>query len=812
MKNDKIFDDNSTNNEEKMESSNISNNNNNNTSEITTQSENLQTTKVQTIDDFETVTNEFDENHSYFDEELNIENAIKEESETNNKSQLDANSKSTSQQLVENPSSIFNIPLISTDDKPTVDDTNKDTETNGINKDTKEDSFKKAEVDFFSFKFDTQPEPTTVNTSEHLESTPQSDNLADFGFGTVIKPKATQEIIPDQSDHIELTNFLKPKENLIKKPDEVSENDNNVIRINDDSNSNQFHNKNIIIKYSLYFFYILLGILVIVFGYSIYKNSTDFSLTRNEITLATNSTYQAEIVANSKIQDNTKYEWISDNPNIVSVDNNGLITALDSGEATITVKKSNNKKTLKVTALAIAVESITFEKSSIELKVGEETTLQPIINNDETIVIDLLWESSDSNIVTVDQNGHINAINIGSTSIFVYDEVSGLGGEIVINVKESEKEKPSVNTPNKDNDDKDDVSIPVTGIALNKSDTIMEVGEYIIVKAVVRPANATNKKISWSSSNKNVATVSSSGKITAKGTGTTTITAKTSNGKKATIKITVTKKFIKVTSISLNKEKVDLEVGEETTLSATIKPSNASNKGINWSSNDETIATVSSSGKITAKKPGTATITATTKDGNKKAVCTVTVKEKEIIAVSAIALNKSTLSLDEGSSATLTAIITPSNATYSNVSWETSNADIAEVVNGKVTAKKPGKVTITATAHNGKKAICTVTVNEVIVEATGIRLNTTQINIKVGETYQLKATISPDNTTNKTLTWITNKTGIITVENGKVTALKEGTVIVTVKTANGKRATCSVRVTNPEPEPEPTPEEPPSET
>ena len=66
---------------------------------------------------------------------------------------------------------------------------------------------------------------------------------------------------------------------------------------------------------------------------------------------------------------------------------------------------------------------------------------RPIINNDETIVIDLLWESSDSNIVTVDQNGHINAINVGSTSIFVYDEVSGLGGEIVINVKESEKEK-----------------------------------------------------------------------------------------------------------------------------------------------------------------------------------------------------------------------------------------------------------------------------------------------------------------------------------------------------------------------------------
>lgn len=782
----------------------------------------------QTIDDIEEAIDEFGGSHnSSTVEEERIEVPVDTSS-----SAVEIQNQQINNELINNPSSIFNIPLISNEvaSSTTVttdnNETSNQTDNSALNsKDIAEMAIagvastatpivnNEQNIDFFSFDFSTVKEETT-QFEEASVSTSTINNNDDFGFASVIRPSDKEEIISEQNDRIELTKFLEPKENLIKNPDEVNENDNNVIRINDDSASNTYRNKNNIIKYSLYAFYVLLFFLVIGFGYKIYKNKTDFSLTRNEIILAINSTYQAEIVSNSKLQDNKKYQWSSSNNDIVQVDENGLITSISGGEAVITVQKANNKKTLKVTTVEIAIESITFKKNLITLKVGEEQTLEPIINNDESIVIDLFWESSDNEVVSVDQNGHIVALSEGSAFIYVYDEISGLGGEIAIDVeptKEDNKnndDKNNTNDKDKDKDKEDNKKITVTKIALNKSDTIMQVGEYIIVSAVVRPANATDKKVTWSTSNSKVATVSSSGKIVAKKAGTATITATTSNGKKAEIKITVTEKFINVTSISLNKENATLNVGESVSLSATVLPKDASNKGIIWSSSDESVATVKD-GKVTAKKAGTTTITATSKDGNKKAVCTITVKEKEIIAVTDISLDKTEINLEVGDTSKLTATILPKDATYSDVSWSTSDASVATVENGKITAKGAGTTTITATSNNGKTATCKVTVTEKVIEATGVSLNEKQITLKVGETFQLVATIKPDNVSNKNLTWTSSKSSYASVENGLVTAKKAGNTVITVKTANGKKATCSIIIEEEqttEPEPEPTPE------
>ena len=291
----------------------------------------------------------------------------------------------------------------------------------------------------------------------------------------------------------------------------------------------------------------------------------------------------------------------------------------------------------------------------------------------------------------------------------------------------------------------------------------MEVDEYVVVSAVVRPANATDKKVTWSSSNKSVATVSSTGKITAKSEGTATITAKTSNGKKASLKVTVTKKFIHVNSVSLDKEEATLTVGESISLKATVSPNNATNQKVTWSSSDTKVATVSN-GKVTAKGAGTATITVTTSDGNKKDVFNVTVKEKEIIKVSGITLSKDSLSLETGEEATITATITPDNATNKSVTWSTSNANVATVSGGKITAKGAGTATITATSSDGSKtATCTVTVTAPIVEATKVSLNASDITLKVGETFQLKATITPSITRNTKIPAVpeTDRQGIL---------------------------------------------------
>ena len=170
---------------------------------------------------------------------------------------------------------------------------------------------------------------------------------------------------------------------------------------------------------------------------------------------------------------------------------------------------------------------------------------------------------------------------------------------------------------------------------------------------------------------------------------------------------------VDVEKVSLNKSATTLTEGESETLTATITPSNATgDKTVKWSSSNEAVATVDSNGKVTAKKAGTAVITATSSNG-KTAGCTVTVKQKEI-AITGISLNKSTTSLTEGESETLTATITPSNATGDKtVKWSSSNEAVATVdSNGKVTAKKAGTAVITATSSNGKSASCTVTVKQ----------------------------------------------------------------------------------------------------
>ena len=254
---------------------------------------------------------------------------------------------------------------------------------------------------------------------------------------------------------------------------------------------------------------------------------------------------------------------------------------------------------------------------------------------------------------------------------------------------------------------------------------------------------------------------------------------------------------VDVEKVSLNKSATTLTEGESETLTATITPSNATgDKTVKWSSSNEAVAAVDSNGKVTAKKAGTAVITATSSNG-KTAGCTVTVKQKEI-AITGISLNKSTTSLTEGESETLTATITPSNATGDKtVKWSSSNEAVAAVdSNGKVTAKKAGTAVITATSSNGKTAGCTVTVKQKEIAITGISLNKSTTSLTEGESETLTATITPSNATgDKTVKWSSSNEAVAAVDsNGKVTAKKAGTAVITATSSNGKSASCTVTV------------------
>ena len=165
----------------------------------------------------------------------------------------------------------------------------------------------------------------------------------------------------------------------------------------------------------------------------------------------------------------------------------------------------------------------------------------------------------------------------------------------------------------------------MTEISINKTTLELEVEKTETLTATVKPENATNKTVNWESSDAAVATVDNTGKVTAVKEGTATITAKAGD-KTATCAVTIKAKgTVNVESITVNPATVTLEIGKTTVLGVTFKPENVTDKTVTWKSSDESKATVDAKGCVTAKADGTVTITATTKDGNKTATCTVTI-------------------------------------------------------------------------------------------------------------------------------------------------------------------------------------------
>ena len=247
---------------------------------------------------------------------------------------------------------------------------------------------------------------------------------------------------------------------------------------------------------------------------------------------------------------------------------------------------------------------------------------------------------------------------------------------------------------------------PIETIILNKTDITLTKGTSETLQATINPSDTTDDKtLKWTSSNPNIATVDNTGKVTAVGGGTATITVKSQNGKEASCEVKVTSK---IESISLNKSNITLSKGTSETLKATINPSDTTDdKTLKWTSSNPNIATVDNTGKVTAVGGGTATITVKSQNG-KEASCEVKVTSK----IESISLNKSNITLSKGTSETLKATINPSDATDDKtLTWKSEDENIAKVDgNGKVTGVGTGTTNITVTTSNGKSAACKVTV------------------------------------------------------------------------------------------------------
>ena len=318
---------------------------------------------------------------------------------------------------------------------------------------------------------------------------------------------------------------------------------------------------------------------------------------------------------------------------------------------------------------------------------------------------------------------------------------------------------------------------PVESVSLDKASLELTEGDKATLTATVFPDNATNKSISWTSGDEKVATVSAAGEVTAVAPGKATITVTTEDGNKtAKCEVNVKAQTIHVESITLNETELRLERLDRFTLTATVKPDNATNKEVKWSTSDDSVVSFFF-GDIMARQAGSAIITATTVDGGLTATCKVTVKEIGAIDVTGISLNKKTLAMFLGAKETLVATITPSNATDKTVTWDSSDPTVASAKDGEVTALKAGKTTITATAKDGGyTATCEVTVSD---KAPEIKIDKDSYTVACsGETINLNITANINYAITSKDKWIKVKGDNLTISANNSTQERTGTATI----------------------------------
>lgn len=335
------------------------------------------------------------------------------------------------------------------------------------------------------------------------------------------------------------------------------------------------------------------------------------SLNKSTLTLekGTRETLKATVMPADAT--NSSVVWTSSNKNVAIVNANGRITALSPGTTTITVTTVSGGETATCTVTVTDVATITptgitISQSSLTLEKDAtaqlSATVTPSNANDKTVI----WNSSDYNIVDVNSNGKITAIDTGTATITASTADGKYTAKCIVTVS-----KPT---------------IKVTGITINKTAVTLEKDEKTQLIAGTQPSNADNANITWSSDNAQVAKVDDSGLVTAVGYGTATITAKTVDGGYTKTCVVYVPEKIAVTGIEISAETLEIYKDRTEKLTVNVLPKNADNTNITYKIEDETIATLSNNG-VKGLKKGTTKITFTTEDGNFTKTCTITVKE-----------------------------------------------------------------------------------------------------------------------------------------------------------------------------------------
>lgn len=327
--------------------------------------------------------------------------------------------------------------------------------------------------------------------------------------------------------------------------------------------------------------------------------ATGISLNVNNKNLNINQTYKLIATVTPDVTTNKTVNWSSSNPSVVTVDSEGLVTAIAVGTAIITATTTDGtdlSASCEVTVSIVPVTHVQLNKTSLTLDIGDVDTYQltATITPSNATYQTLVWSSSNPAVATVSDNGLVFLVSPGVATITATTtDGTNLSASCQVTVVKR-----------------------IKNITLNESSLTLTLPETAQLTAIITPSDAVNQVLNWTSSNTSVATVDNNGFITSKGVGTTTIKATTTDGSNlsASCQVTVNKQY--VTSISLNESSMVMHIGDTFQLIADVQPENASNPTLNWSSGNTSVARVDNTGLVTAVAGGTTYIKASATDGS----------------------------------------------------------------------------------------------------------------------------------------------------------------------------------------------------
>lgn len=437
-----------------------------------------------------------------------------------------------------------------------------------------------------------------------------------------------------------------------------------------------------------------------------------------------------------------------------------------------------------ISASALGNRKIVFESQSVNAYVGKQIKIPATVERVEADApswTGLVWQSSDESIARVDANGNVTGVSEGQVTIrAAAKDDSSIFAETTVSVR-----------------------VPIQKMTMSTPNLTLVIGAdpasaQAALQYTVEPANAFHQQAEWTSSNSAVATVDENGTVTAHSVGSATITAKSTDPTvpwlSATCRITVGQA---VTGITINYDAISVPVKGSATLSAKITPTNASNRGVVWTSSDENVASVSASGSVQGISEGEAVITATAADGSGvTGVCTV----KVVKPVTAVKIPTGNYTVPVQGSLKLKANVEPTDATVKEIIWASSNPDVATVSReGKVVGIMAGKVKITATSAEQRAGIPSklASVDVVVIQpAKSVTLDRKELTIAKFGSAKLSAKVLPANATNMTLTWTSSRPDIVSVDSrGNLSAKAVGSATITCATTDGTKLNASCRVT-----------------